>query len=223
MDIRRKVRKIALVLATLALVPSLILGWNAYKDARTVPIYAKPTQPTDPRYRPDEDPVQRVIRLMREQGGYITHYEYPPDWQCAIAGLVATGIVFPLVLFGTRGATHLVLRLTAGKPHKVTMLLGITIIVLMGLYPPWIYYTPSHPLGAPIETPAGYAFIFNPPSPERAGRMHGVSLDIKRLLVQWSFVGIVTAGLAYILRRREQDHPIDVSQAPKNPQSSNAP
>ncbi len=67
--------------------------------------------------------------------------------------------------------------------QKLFLWLGIAIIVAMGLYPPWKFIN---------ESPTGFGFLYMPPS---VVGQPPVKLDISRLLVEWSLVGFVTAGL----------------------------
>ncbi len=67
--------------------------------------------------------------------------------------------------------------------QKLFLWLGIAIIVAMGLYPPWKFIN---------ESPTSFGFLYMPPS---VVGQPPVKLDISRLLVEWSLVGFVTAGL----------------------------
>lgn len=62
------------------------------------------------------------------------------------------------------------------------MWIGIALIVAMGLYPPW------QEIGG---NPTGYGFLYSPPLTPG----HFLKLDWSRLLLQWSLIGFVTAGL----------------------------
>lgn len=78
---------------------------------------------------------------------------------------------------------------------------AIFVIVLMGLFPPWIHTFNYQ--GIYSEEPGGYAFIFDPPaaSSKWGTYHHGLRLDVSRLLLQWAIVGIAVAGLVWVLKR----------------------
>lgn len=68
------------------------------------------------------------------------------------------------------------------------MWIGITIIALMGLFPPWHTQIPQRG----TQKPFGYAFIFAPPEVESAVYP---TLNIPRLMIQWFLVSVVTGSL----------------------------
>lgn len=92
--------------------------------------------------------------------------------------------------------------------HRRIVILGVVLFVLMGLFPPWIYIA-AIPRGGPVEKPAGYYLLFDPPAPEKSGPIWGVRVDVVRLLVQWAVVGAFTG--AFFLRRRLPPVPRDAS------------
>ena len=77
------------------------------------------------------------------------------------------------------------------KKQKIVFLVGLGIIILMGLFPPWYIY---HPYGS---RPGEYAFIFSGSSSSDGT---GVYIDIVRLLIQWVVVAIATAGIMLVLK-----------------------
>lgn len=79
---------------------------------------------------------------------------------------------------------------------KIIKLASVTII-LMGLFPPWLY-TVSASGGIYNEKPASYALIFNPPAPKVDTPIHGVKLDFQKLLLQWFLVLLASAVLLVI-------------------------
>jgi len=94
------------------------------------------------------------------------------------------------------------------------ILAGITVIVLMGLFPPWTYTFKSPRTYS--EEPAGYGFIASPPSIRADDhgyrqRWHGIKIDLSRLLVQWA-VTIAAAGFGVLLaakrnsKRDQENH-----------------
>jgi len=108
------------------------------------------------------------------------------------------------------------------KKQKTTIIIGLGIILLMGLIPPWkctfsIASGGSQEIPYPrVERPAGYGFIFYPPSPvrvTRSGNFSGfmmassywsVRLDITRLFIQWVVVAIAVAGICLFLKEDEK-------------------
>ena len=92
--------------------------------------------------------------------------------------------------------------------QKIILLLGITVIVNMGIYPPWCFYD--------IETGRyfrgfGYAFFATPPIPQELGRTTQfytericADIDYTRLAFQWSMVAISTGGFLLILKDKKK-------------------
>ena len=87
---------------------------------------------------------------------------------------------------------------------KITILVaGLLVMVLMGLYPPWIYQDSSGK-----QIPMGYSFIWAPPEEKidkkgnifgfkfdiEMSTMRGNSLDIWKLLVQEAMAAGITFG-----------------------------
>ncbi|MCX5893407.1 MAG: hypothetical protein NTW80_10650 [Deltaproteobacteria bacterium] len=113
-------------------------------------------------------------------------------------------------------------------PQKAVILIGVIIILLLGLYPPWIHTT-SFDKGHSKEARASiYGLIFNPPEDPSGSRIRnyivmdsgldkdtkrdelskfnnnyrwGVVLDAPRLLVQWAMVIITVTGLLLVLKK----------------------
>ena len=63
---------------------------------------------------------------------------------------------------------------------------GITIAVLMGVFPPWTDSFRCEQLRS--QSAAGYAFILQPP---KARMLHRIAIDLRRLVVQWAVLGLV--------------------------------
>ena len=82
-----------------------------------------------------------------------------------------------------------------GKQRKL-IIVGIVVVVLMGLFPPWAY-TYSYNTKYSKE-PAGYGFILDPPMKKRFSPAHGIELDITRLSVQW-IITLLATGLGVFL------------------------
>ena len=84
------------------------------------------------------------------------------------------------------------------KKQKIVFLVGIGIIVIMGLIPPWHYYAVySRDQQIPIELVGGYEFLFSPSMLSGNTIPH---IDLCRLLVQWAVVAIATAGIVLVLK-----------------------
>jgi len=71
--------------------------------------------------------------------------------------------------------------------------MGLLVIVVMGVYPPWAFRYGEIRLGH------RYALITEPPS---YGSFSGpqTSLDANQLGIQWAAVVVISAGLIYIWR-----------------------
>ena len=76
------------------------------------------------------------------------------------------------------------------KNQKIVVVIGLVIIVLMGLFPPWKMIFGGTPMAL------GYEFLFSPP---------GIAnVDSLRLLVQWLGVCIVVGGFVLILKDKDK-------------------
>jgi hypothetical protein len=102
------------------------------------------------------------------------------------------------------------------KKQRIIIIIGVGIILLMGLIPPWkcAFSVPRLPH---LERLAGYGFIFYPPSPVgvvRSGEFGesiisnpsywSVRPDITRLFIQWVVVAIAVAGICLFLKEDEK-------------------
>jgi hypothetical protein len=88
------------------------------------------------------------------------------------------------------------------KKQTIISIVGVVVIFIMGLLPPWTYYE-SDPT-THREMSAGYYFIFAPPAPDDEGIL-GVKLDTSRLAVQWITVLFVMAACIYLTQDRGVD------------------
>ena len=77
------------------------------------------------------------------------------------------------------------------KQQKI-LRIGIIVMLLIGLFPPWIdtLYTEKYN----AETPRGYSLLFSPPEAHTHGA-YGIKIDITRLVIQWLLAG----GVIYLL------------------------
>lgn len=99
---------------------------------------------------------------------------------------------------------------TANKKEKIVILVAIVIIIVMTLFPPWIYNYKHKTTYS--EKPTGYQFVFWPPSPkEDIEYGYGLYLDYKRLFLQWFMVVISTFGaLLWLKIKNEQTNKPEV-------------
>jgi hypothetical protein len=85
--------------------------------------------------------------------------------------------------------------------QRKVLIVGIIAIVVMGIFPPWTYtfkYESTY-----SEVPAGYSLIVNPPAPREEGYVHGVKLDISRLIIQWLIVSASTGLGLFLLSNKK--------------------
>ncbi len=86
--------------------------------------------------------------------------------------------------------------------QKIILLLGIIVIVLMGIYPPWCFY--NNATGRKIPG-FGYAFFATPPTPSLWDKSKGRSdIDYTRLTFQWAMVAIATSGFLLMLKDKKK-------------------
>ena len=78
------------------------------------------------------------------------------------------------------------------KKQKVAILVGVGIIVLMGLFPPWCWNTPRD--GQYIHRSGEYDLLFS--GSDYSGQ-RGDEIDVTRLVIQWIVVAIATAGIVW--------------------------
>lgn len=100
------------------------------------------------------------------------------------------------------------------KKQRVVFLVGVGIIILMGLIPPWYYRAvlPSgdHIAQFTVRADRDYGFLFDPPPTfdfleDAQGHKKGFypvlpCIDFSRLLLQWAVVAIATAAMIFILK-----------------------
>ena len=101
------------------------------------------------------------------------------------------------------------------KYQKTVLWAALSIIILMGLFPPWIsaYHVTNpktHWPGFIEEDSAGYDFIFVPPT--QIGHVdadgtwitYSFHLDYGRLFLQWLLIVAVSGGLIFLFREPSQ-------------------
>ena len=91
-------------------------------------------------------------------------------------------------------------RMTLNKRQMLAFRCGVALIVLMGLFPPWVYTRDARSVHS--RKSAGYYFIFTPPAPEYNYSSNGVRLDVSRLLIQWLVVATSVAGFFLISKKQ---------------------
>jgi hypothetical protein len=84
--------------------------------------------------------------------------------------------------------------------QKIIIIIGALSIILLCLFPPWIRTFSL--MGIHSEKPAGYAFIVDPPAPEKDTGAFGVRIDTSRLLIQLAIV-IVATSLGVLLTTKK--------------------
>lgn len=108
--------------------------------------------------------------------------------------------------------------------QKFVLLVGILLVGLAALYPPWNFVDQYFSYSSvEVERFAGYSFFFAPPAPNppteaRSNLIATVSrIDARRLAVEWVAIVLVTTGLLFLLRSTHV--PIRTSGPPENPLS----
>lgn len=106
------------------------------------------------------------------------------------------------------------------KKQKAVFLIGATVIVLMGLFPPWYYQVVSlneHHASFTARGTGDYGFIFNPPLESKYDGLkdeHDLIddiydypvpvIDFARLFVQWIIVITAAGTLIYFLKETKK-------------------
>ena len=93
-------------------------------------------------------------------------------------------------------------HMTLNSTQRAVLLAGIAVIVLMGVFPPWTYTFKSRATYS--EEPAGYSFIASPPSRRGNNLMHGVKIDMPRLVIQW-VLAIAASGFGVLVTTKQKD------------------
>jgi hypothetical protein len=91
-------------------------------------------------------------------------------------------------------------RRTLNAAPKACLWLGILAFVLLGLYSPWVERA-DIPYRLHFARSAGYSFIWSPPPLPDWPRQASMEVNLARLGTEWLIVGVVTAGLAFTLRK----------------------
>ena len=121
-------------------------------------------------------------------------------WAAVLLGIPSGS----LLLFCT--CRYFISRLTpsADKARFLTVLwLGIVVIVIMCLCPPWVETVRLTSSNIKGTNPIDYAFLWHPPDINT--RSSGVAIDYSRLLLQVIAVGLATGGLIYTLKDKKRE------------------
>ena len=139
MNIIKGVARIALVLAIIATVPGFLGGWNIYKVEKTMKVrwYGDKRLPAEKipeefQKKIAEKLPEKLQKKIKEKRTVLSpeefdkvceaedtilppvRYYYPPDWQCAIAGVIGSIVAFLIVFFGISGITRTFLWVVEG-------------------------------------------------------------------------------------------------------------
>ena len=87
------------------------------------------------------------------------------------------------------------------KKQLAFLWIGIIVIVLMGLFPPWTVRYTSKPRHAFILTPILEANNYD----ETGGRFRWIQLNAYALFTQWFIVAVVSAGFIYCVKDKPKD------------------
>ena len=90
------------------------------------------------------------------------------------------------------------------KKQIVVLWIGIAVIVVMCLFPPWHYKSGDKLIQGQIDW--GYKFILTPaqaPNPDYE-QLKGI-IDVRRLFIQILIVGLITTGLIVTFIDRKKD------------------
>ena len=80
---------------------------------------------------------------------------------------------------------------------------GGILLTLSLLFPPWAYTYQTTGISE-VRKPAGYGFLFVPPSPEGSHYAKGIVLDWSRLTAQIGLIGLLTGGAWFAFRHANQ-------------------
>lgn len=87
----------------------------------------------------------------------------------------------------------------------IALWVGVGLIVVMGLFPPWVAYTfrtGDVPMSGGPLTYYRHHFLLNPPETIGGSPGQYAFIDLSRLIVRWVLVGSVTLALVLTLNRR---------------------
>lgn len=79
------------------------------------------------------------------------------------------------------------------RKQIICLWVGIAIIVLMGIFPPWI--TKGTMSGGSVQALPKYSFLLLPPYSDNKTGLSLHQIDINKLVIQWFMVALITGGL----------------------------
>ena len=83
---------------------------------------------------------------------------------------------------------------STGKKKRNIIKLALVLILVVGLYPPWIQTFKARTVDS--ENSIGHHSIFKPPKSDNI--VHGHKIDMLRVWLYWGMVVIVAGGLVLI-------------------------
>lgn len=92
--------------------------------------------------------------------------------------------------------------------QRKVLVAGVIAAAIVGLFPPWVHtwsFQKSY-----SERPAGFHFILDPPAAQ-GGLVNGVSLDMRRLCVEWAIIALATT-CAFVLMSWKRSLPKSANQ-----------
>jgi hypothetical protein len=121
-------------------------------------------------------------------------------------------------LYGLGWSLGWVYRGSKGRKQKVVFLVGVGIMVVMGLIPPWhLEVLFDFKQQFPVVMDAGHHFLFSPPAWESYPSLHhyadledavvAPSIALSRLCVQWVVVAAAVGGILIVLRGSQKEKP----------------
>ena len=129
--------------------------------------------------------------------------------------LIVVGVLILAMIAIGQSSRHrqaqMVNRPANDRPNReqlIVLWVGIALLSLIGLYPPWMYTLHMKSEGSTLQMQraAGYHPLFEPPEPASPDSSNlyidGVRLDFPRIGVQIIIVALVTGGLFWTLRDR---------------------
>ena len=93
---------------------------------------------------------------------------------------------------------RLIMNISTQRIIFIVVFVGIVIMVIMGLWPPWKEKYSMGLTGINIhsENPIGYYFIFKPP---HKNIRYSYTIDLSRLLIQWFIVILIIGFIVWAL------------------------
>lgn len=86
---------------------------------------------------------------------------------------------------------------------KQIILIGIAVVVLMGMFPPWSTILRNKHGDFISESSEGYGFLLDPPEPYQKTRLESLAIDWKRLSLQVALVLLATGGAVFVFGEKQ--------------------